>query len=81
MQKTTGTTISRLGALTVMLNNQVPQEELSAGDRIRFKAEVEAILKGERGPDTQKVAVRSAQRCAAGGALISVQGVGIFGAN
>lgn len=71
-RKTTGATISRLGVLTVMAYNQLPNY-LSAYERGKAKAAIQMILDGDTGVPTEKVAIRSAERCAIGGAMFGVE--------
>lgn len=80
-KQTTGTTISRLGVLTVLTMNLAEVDELTDGARARFEGQRDAILAGNSGVDKKKVAVRSLQRCVAGGALMTVGGIGIWGSN
>lgn len=80
-KQTTGTTISRLGVLTVLTMNLAEVDELTDGARARFEGQRDAILAGSSGVSKKKVAVRSLQRCVAGGALMTVGRVGIWGAN
>jgi hypothetical protein len=80
-KQTTGATISRLGVLTVLAHNAIEGNHLAADRRRDVQKEIRAILEGKRGVESEKVAVRSAERCAAGGMLIAVNGVGIYGTN
>lgn len=65
-KKTTGEVISRLGALTVMAQNLVPANHLEPLQRNLKIAEINEILSGGAGVPTEKIQVRSAERCAAG---------------
>ncbi len=80
MQRTTGETISRLGMLTVLAYNQT-EPRLDAQVRRQAKREIASIMNGLAGVEPGKVRVRTMERCYNGGALVQVNGVGIWGAN
>lgn len=68
---TTGQTISRLGVLTVLANNAIEANYLPPAKREAAGLEIEKILSGGAGIDEKKIAVRSLERCAVGGAAFA----------
>lgn len=80
-KQTTGATISRLAVLTVLTANMVEGRHLPEIRRAELLAERDAILAGDAGVPAEKVQVRTVQRCIAGGAIIRVGNVGIYGSN
>lgn len=66
-RETTGETVSVLGILTVLTSNVIEANHLSPAARKAAREEMKAILKGERGPSSEKVQVRSVERCVVGG--------------
>lgn len=60
---TTGQTISRLGVLTVLTMNMLPENRLDADTRRRYRKELTSILNGHGGVEVGKVTQRSIERC------------------
>jgi hypothetical protein len=77
VNETTGATISRLGALTVMANNMAGTK-VGPVDKAMLLAEINTILQGGAGPDAKKVQLRSMERCFAGTPVV-VNGVLVYG--
>lgn len=63
MTPTTGQTITRLGVLTVMTQNMLPENRLDSDTRRKHRKELTAILNGQRGVPVKKVTARSTERC------------------
>lgn len=64
MKPTTGQTISRLGVLTVMTQNMLPENRLDSDTRRKYRKELTAILNGQRGVPVKTVTQRCNKRCA-----------------
>ena len=64
--ETTGQTVSRLGVLTALTYNLLPENHIGAAARKRNRTEITSILNGMRDVDPEKVIARSLERCVTG---------------
>ena len=64
--ETTGQTVSRLGVLTVLTYNLLPENHIGELARKENRREITAILNGMRDVDPAKVQGRSLERCVNG---------------